>query len=300
MPAEQKQAPRPDLGAFARRTQLLRRSHEVVAHGPALELGARARSVHDEIVDQPGPRVRASKPRHPAVASIGRGEHVARGQTPHAFCEQQRRRRGLVVADDALKARSKPRTVELVALRGHCVAEQRRRTEHPAPDDDEPLGRCAPSAELQHLAQISRARSGQTPARHAHPRREAVDGAERYVPPFDAALTEEHRRGRRSRRDRAEGGSRPRVEVLVDVALSRDAEPGSAHGADRRRERVDRVGERALLRDERPEQHRGQQQTGGSDAGGDEGAPRAVGTHAVHAEGDSAHNATHLPDSLDS
>ena len=53
------------------------------------------------------------------------------------------------------------------------------------------------------------------------------------------------------------------------------------------------IGERSLLRDERPEQHRGQQEAGGRDAGGDESAPSAVGPHAVQAEGDGAGNAAH-------
>ena len=163
-----------------------------------------------------------------------------------------------------------------------------------------PLGGAPRPRSCSDLALLSRARRGQTPARQTHPARETVDRAERDEPPFDAALAEEHRRGRRARRDGAECGAGPRIEVFVDVALSRNAEPGGAHRARRRRERVDRIGERPLLRDQRSEQHRGQQEAGGRDAGGDESASSAVGPHPVQAEGEGAGNTMHPRRSLDS
>ena len=291
--AEQQQPARADRGAVARRGELLRRRDDVEADRCRLELRTRARRVGHEPAHAPRVDVAAVQLGDPAVAPVGVREVGQRRGGAHTLGEQERRRGGLVVPDAPLQPRREARAVELVAVRRHRVAEERRRAEHAAADDDEAPRRRTAAAQLQDLAARSRAPARESAARQADVRPENVDGAERHVAPADAALAEEHSRCRPP----ADRGAHAGVERAVRVALAWHAEPRRADRAGRRRQLVDGSRERTLLRDERADEYRREQEAGRRDTRDDEHAPRSVRAHAVQPVSDRAGDTPHPTES---
>ncbi len=131
LPADQEQPPPGDHAGGVRRLHLLDGREQVEELRAGLEVGPHAGDGAGERIDRPRMDRAAGQRHHPVVAAIRVGERRRLGDPTHAVREQERRRRGRVVALRLGQNRS-----DLVTR--DEILDRERRGETAAADDDQP------------------------------------------------------------------------------------------------------------------------------------------------------------------